>query len=484
MTDKRSFKAIYMRVLYLFILMFSGVTFAQECRIEGYPFAINCIEIASQTKQGFLIKVFQVQSTVRYPRPDPIFWLPDGLTLNPSVRAPSVISTFSRIRAQRDFIWITFEHQDKFLLKACNPNADSTRLMIADIPHRLDPLYANEKLANCVNKISQLTDQSIFSYENIAHLYEEVRQKLGLKQVVVVAEGRGAEIAFEWQNISPNAIRFAVMDSPTLNKLDFKIEQSVSEENALNAVFSACSKSKKCHHDFPHPRQDFLKIIDTLPQTITVNDPLTLKKMTFEMDAVLFMKAMQFVLQTSGRAKILPMLLANARQGNWQPFVGFLSISWFKKNNKTNLGVFLLESCKYFDPTESKRAQGLNSIAKWFFEVGQKRAQRYCSGVDLTDKKELVFSAPTLVFDGGVDPSRQKLRGFFNRATMVYAENAGSNLLGYGCAKDVVFRFVKAKDESNNQHYLPTLNSLNAGCLTQVPYPSMDGIGYFLKGTP
>jgi pimeloyl-ACP methyl ester carboxylesterase len=466
------------------MLLFSGVGFAQECRIEGYPYAINCIEIAPQSKQDFLIKVFQVQSTVRYPRPEPIFWLPDGLTLNPTERAPSMISTLSRIRAQRDFMWITFEHPDKLRLKECNPDADSTHLIIADIPHRLDPLYSTEKLSNCIHKISQLSDQAIFSYENIAQLYEETRQKLGLKQVVIVAEGRGAEIALEWQKIAPNAIRFAVMDSPTINKLDFKIEQSISQENALNAVFNACQKSKRCHQEHPNPKNDLMDVISSLPQTITVSDPLTLQKVTFEMNEVLLMQAMQFILRSSGRAKILPLLLANARKGDWQPLVGFLGISWFKKNNKSNLGVFLLDSCRYFDPTEKKRAHGLNTIAQWFFHVGQKRMQRSCSAISITAKKELVFNVPSLVFDGGVDPSRQKLLGFFKRSTMVYAKNAGANLLGYGCTKDVVYRFVKAMDEAENSNYLPDVKSLDADCITQVPYPSMDNIGVFLKGSP
>lgn len=481
MQSKKNSLAVITFMLSIFLVLLSQMSFAYECRIEGYAYAIDCIELPSQKEKDFDVRVFKVSATVRYPRPEPIVWIPDGLVLNPSERAPSMIATLSRVRAQRDFLWLELQSQQKKDLQACNPDTNITRLKIDDIANRIDPLQSPEPLINCQRNIVPPNDMKAFSYENIAAVYESVRKKLGVKQVVVVAEGRGAEIALAWQQLAPEAIRFSVLDSPVFYKLDFNIEQAVSQENALKAVFNACRKSAQCNKNYPNPQSDFLTILEKLPQTISVKDPLTLQATTFEMTDQLFLQAMQFLLRSPSRAKTLPMLLASAQSGDWQPFVGMLSVGWFRKNNEANLGLYLSETCKKFDESETGRAQGLNNIASWFFQTGQNRLLSMCGGTQSVKISNAMFNAPSLVLTGGVNPARQKILSFFKNKTVLEAKNAGANLLGYGCTKDVVYRYFKALDSMENHTLSPEFKSLDASCVSNIPYPSMDSQPFFLK---
>lgn len=463
------------------LILLSPLSFAHECRIEGYAYAIDCIEFATQNENDFDVTVFKVSATVRYPHPEPIIWIPDGLVLNASERAPSMIATLSRVRSQRDFLWLELQSPQKKILQACNPDTHLTQLKIADMANRIDPLQSPELLMSCKKSIAQLNDMNQFSYESIAKVYENTRKKLGLQQVVVVAEGRGAAIALAWQQLAPEAIRFSVLDSPVFYKLDFNIEQAVSQENALKAVFNACRKSVRCNKSYPNPQGDFLTIIEKLPQTISVKDPLTLQTTTLEMTDQLFLQGMQFLLRTPSRAKTLPMLLASARSGDWQPFIGMLSVGWAKKNNEANFGLYLLETCNRFDESEAARAQDLNNLATWFFQTDQKRLQAMCGNTQARGIKSAVFHTPSLVLTGGVNPARQKTLSFFKNKTVIDAKNAGANLLGYGCTKDVVYRYFKALDSAENQASPPDLKKMDATCITKIPYPSMDSQPFFLK---
>ncbi len=482
MNTKKHSLVIITFMLSIFLVLVSQASFAKACRISNYAYEIDCIKLDYLNKNDFDVTVFKVSATVRYPRPEPIIWIPDGLVIQPTERASSMIAVLSRVRGKRDFLWIDLQSPQKDTLQACNPDAYITELKIANISNRLDPFHSPDMLMNCQKNIAQLKDKNAFSYENIAAVYESMRKKLGVKQVVVVAEGRGAEIALAWQQLAPEAIRFAVMDSPVFNKLDFNIEQAVSQENALMAVFNACQKSTQCQKNYPNPQHDFLSILEKLPQTVSVQDPLTLQNTSFVMDDQLFLQAMQVLLRAPSRAKSLPMLLSSAQSGDWQPLVGMLSVGWFRRNNVANFGLYIIESCKKFDESETGRAQGLNSIATWFFQVGQNRLRGMCGETQSIPVNSTVFHAPSLVLSGGVNPTRQKSLPPFKYKTVVDAKNAGANLLGYGCTKDVVYRYFKALDAVEDTAFSPELKSLDANCITAIPYPSMDTQPFFLKG--
>lgn len=468
-------------MLSLISILFSHLTYAKECRIEGYSYAIDCIELRAQDERGFSINVFQVPATVRYPHPEPIVWIPDGLVLKPSERAPTMISMLNRVRGQRNLVWLEIEHPQKNTLLACNPDLYPPKFKVANISNRIDPLHSDEILENCKNKL-QLVDANVFTYENIAANYEYSRKKLGLKQVIVVAEGRGAEIALAWHRLAPDSIRFAVLDSPSIYKYGYSISQATAQDRSLQAVFLGCQQSETCNKNNPNLAEVFLTITKSLPQTISLKDPLTMQSASFIMDESLFLQSIQFLLRSPSRAKTLPLLLSKAHGGDWQPFVGMLSMGWYRKMNGANLGLYMIETCKRYDASEADMTHGLAGISAWFFNAEQNRLNRLCGAHNnIAQKISTPFNAPVLILSGGVNPSNHQDFSMFQHKTLLHVKNAGASLIGYGCTKDVVYRYFKAVEHFNSK-ILPDDKSLEASCITQIPYPSMDQQPFFLRG--
>ena len=89
-------------------------------------------------------------------------------------------------------------------------------------------------------------------------------------------------------------------------------------------------------------------------------------------------------------------------------------------------------------------------------------------------------STPTLLFSGGADPATPPRHGARIAAALgpatqhVVVPNAGHSVLGVGCARDLLYRFIDAADDA-------AATAIDAGCVKAIPRPgvfipmSMDG---------
>jgi len=77
---------------------------------------------------------------------------------------------------------------------------------------------------------------------------------------------------------------------------------------------------------------------------------------------------------------------------------------------------------------------------------------------------------PTLLLSGGIDPATPPRHGervaqaLGPGARHVVVPNAGHNVLGVGCAGDVLYRFIDAADDRD-------ATAVDASCLRSIPRP-------------
>jgi pimeloyl-ACP methyl ester carboxylesterase len=81
-------------------------------------------------------------------------------------------------------------------------------------------------------------------------------------------------------------------------------------------------------------------------------------------------------------------------------------------------------------------------------------------------------TTPTLLFSGGIDPATPPRHGariaaaLGSAAQHVVVPNAGHSVLGVGCARDLLYRFIDAADDA-------TATAIDAGCVKAIPRPGV-----------
>jgi pimeloyl-ACP methyl ester carboxylesterase len=81
-----------------------------------------------------------------------------------------------------------------------------------------------------------------------------------------------------------------------------------------------------------------------------------------------------------------------------------------------------------------------------------------------------VSSAPVLLLSGGIDPVTPTRHGaavakaLGPKARHISVDNAGHGLLAHGCVRDVLYRYVNAKEEGD-------AIKVDASCVRQIPRP-------------
>lgn len=446
-----------------------------QCRIADYPFSVSCTKLpASQSKpaSSFDIQTFKVEARVRYPKPTPLIWIPDGLGVISSQRAPYIINALSRVRNYRDLIWLELKSGKGLPPLSCQTyteNGQNPSLAI-----RLYRANDDQLRRQCVHTLQALGGLKQFDYTSIAQAYERMAQHYGLKKVTVFAEGRGALIATAWQQMAPDRIAFQVFDSaPRMPDDKEAITQSLANEIALKKVFEACKASAACRQQFKHDMTDWLKLIQKLPVATTVKDPTTLQSTRLSITNDMLASWTIQLLRQPNKSRYLPLLLTHALTGDWQPMLGMLANPWQNKIEPFNHALAMAEQCIYSSHNRTSPQNKLSPIADWFYQSEQHRNQILCN--DLTEYQPYPMrwhsETPTLMLIGMATPSTESSWQNTANLSVIKAPGAGHGLLSHACARDVVYRYFKFRDDSSTGKYTPPLD---ASCLSKIPYPHME----------
>lgn len=464
----------------LFALLEIQPLFAFEpCRIEGYAFEIECQSVDVQAETNLLaskiqLQVFRVSALVRYPLPEPIFWIPNDIGVDTNKIAPTMISALSRIRNHRDFLWMSMQREGGTPIIDCEGEWAQTSGLLT-IRQRIDAFSDDRFLHHCQAKVQAFKLQS-FSDKAIANHYEKVRQTLGIKQVVIFTEGRGANIALAWQKIAPKAIKFQVFDSPIIVNDGSNDRSALQAQSVMDNAIQACLQNTRCQAANPTTNQDFANIVKQLPIQLTVNDPLTGASEQMMMDELLFYKIILNLLQSPSHTALLPTLLTSASKGDWQPMIGVLSLSWSKRRSTFNHGLYLASQCANDDAKRSENNE------QWFYQMQLKRFNQLCGFSQQNSSKSVeqnlidqqrTVRTPTLLLTGTLNPYDFTDFAFLRHRTHLKVANVGFGVLSYGCSRDVIYQYFKLQNKVYEDAKTIQLNQL-PDCLNHIPYPSLD----------
>jgi pimeloyl-ACP methyl ester carboxylesterase len=196
---------------------------------------------------------------------------------------------------------------------------------------------------------------------------------------------------------------------------------------------------------------------------------------TVEMSASTLAGMLRGPLYVPALASALPVAMGEATRGRFEPLAALaLGLSGSRRSSQLAAGMHFAVVCAEDFPRVAAATDRPGA------DVGDAFADIYRDACRALPRAEVpaAFYAmvpaqqATLVLSGGIDPVTPPRHG--ERATKalgalarhVVVPNAGHGVMGIGCMRDVLFRFVSAATDAEAL-------AVDAGCVTAIPRPPM-----------
>lgn len=459
-------RKLHIAALGILLACLSTQAFAYKCRISDYPHEVECgtfeVKNAISGKTD-VIAWHRVEARARYPLPDPVIWIPGGLGVDATDRAPAVINILSRLKNSRDLIWIDILGSGNSTPLKCAKPANSS------ITEKIDIFSNPRTLQSCHHEIAGRGGFGQYSYQQFAHHYEQLRQHLKLGKVNVIADSVGGNIALAWHSTAPQAVRSMVLDSPPPLDDTPTIQRAKSYARVFGEIHQACQLDVDCRKFHPQSSAYLKTILDKLPVQTTLINPHTGLKEHLEISEGIFAQLLMSILRSPARAAALPNVLHSASEGNWQPIIGLGALSWAKLNTKFSNGLWLASVC---ENSQAHPEIQLEGNADWFYRMQKKRLHVLCDGKWGKAKQyALPQTIPVLIVTPLADPfSADSVTGGHN-VKVIPVPGASTGILSLGCARDIVYRFITDIQAQSN--------TLDDSCLTNLPLPVVGPVNRF-----
>lgn len=452
----------------------------RPCRIEGMANELQCGSIKRPLNpaeaQGTQIDIrfVVVPAMARNKQPDPVLVLAGGPGQSAINIAPMMISRLARLNNRRDLVFIDQRGTGKSAPLQC---ADEEQLPMAE---GLDANAQFQRLERCRQDLSKLPygDLRYFSTSVAMQDFEAVRVALGAPAWNLIGGSYGTRAALEYLRLFPAQVRRTVIDGVAPPDMALPASISTDGQAALEASFKACEKEPACASQFPQLRQQWAGLLQSLPRKISVLHPLTGLPESFSLSREMLLRAVRLPLYAPSLAAALPTAIAAASQGRFEGLLGLSSAFGGGRAGKLAQGMHFSVVCAEDMPrlADSKDAAGA--------DFGQDQAQFYTQACKNWPRASIApdfyklppAPSPVLLLSGGADPVTPPRHGErvakalgatqAQRVQHIVVPEAGHGVMGLGCMRELLFRFIDAKTDAQA---LPQ----DASCASKIPRPTV-----------
>jgi pimeloyl-ACP methyl ester carboxylesterase len=307
---------------------------------------------------------------------------------------------------------------------------------------------------------------------------EAVRQALGAPQVNLVGGSYGTRAALEYQRQFPQAVRRTVIDGVAPPDMALPLAMSADAQAAFDAVLAACAAEPGCAAAFPALRQDWARLLASLPRDVTVAHPMTGLRETLRLDADILRTLVRAPLYVPRLASAVPLALHEAAQGRYEPLFGLASaMGGSDRAQRLAAGMHFAVICAEDGPAlaADERPAVAGAPGADFGDGMAALYREVCAVWPRGPVPEGFYAmppapAPTLVLSGGADPvtpprhGQRVAQALGAQARHVVVAQAGHGVMALPCLRDVLFRFIDAADG-------PAALQVPADCAAAMPRP-------------
>ena len=462
------------------------------CRVPGIANEVRCgvvrrpLDAARPTGPQLDIHFIVVPAVARRHLPDPVFLLAGGPGQSAIALAPAVLPLFARLNNRRDIVFVDQRGTGRSAPLECE---DRRHAPLAE-PAGIDAQLA--QLRQCLTRLSTAVpltsadDLRYFTTTIAMQDLDAVRVRLGAERINLVGVSYGTRAALEYARQFPQRLRRSVLDGVAPPDMVLPTSGGIDTQAAFDAMLADCERSPACQRAHPTLRADWRTLLASLPKPVSAIHPLTGRRETFTLDADRVLGAVRGPLYAPSLAAGLPQAIGEAAQGRYEALLGLADALASRRGGTVAMGMHFSVLCAEdgphlpVDQAMSERPAevpdaGPVSLTAPFIDHAARLYQRTCAFWPRGAVPEAYYRIPpastaTLLLSGGRDPATpprhadRVARALGPKARQLMVENAGHGLMGIGCVRDVMFRFVDAADDA-------TALAVDALCVADIPRP-------------
>ncbi len=448
-----------------------------NCRLRGVEHEALCGVIKRPLDpaqpQGTQIDLHYavLPALARNKKPDPVFFFAGGPGQSAIEIAAQVGSMLGRFSNRRDIVLIDQRGVGKSAPLICGTD-DPAR----SLAEQFDMKRQRERQAQCFDRLKGLPHGDLRFYTTTIAMADAdaVRAALGAEQINLIGGSYGTRAVLEYMRRFPQHVRRAVIDGVAPPDMVLPASSSSDNQAVLDATFAACEQDSGCSTREPQLAQRWRTLLASLPRAVTLAHPLTGKSEAIELTREALLGMVRGPLYAPALAAALPSAIGEATHGRFEPLAAAAMAFGGRRGTQMAAGMHFAVVCAEDFPRLGRTTDkpGVD-FGESFASLYEDACPRIARGVVPDAFYTLPpASAATLVLSGGLDPVTPPRHGarvaavLGAKAKHVVVPHAGHGVMGIGCMRDVLYRFV---DAATNEEAL----QVDASCVTKIPRPPM-----------
>ncbi len=449
----------------------------KPCRLRGVEHEALCGVVPRPLDparpQGVQVDIhFAVlPALARNKKPDPVFFFAGGPGQSAIEIASTVGAMLGRFTNRRDIVLIDQRGVGRSAPLVCEPD-DPAR----PLAEQFDMQRMRQQQAQCFDKLKALPygDLRFFTTTIAMDDAEAVRAALGAEKINLVGGSYGTRAVLEYQRQFPQRVRRAVIDGVAPPDMVLPASFSADNQAALDALFAACKADKACDAREPQLTERWRALLASLPRAVTLAHPLAGRSESIELTRETLLGMVRGPLYAPTLAAALPVAIGEATRGRFEPLAGVAMSFGGRRGTQIAAGMHFAVVCAEDFPRLDRASDKPGT------DFGGAFASLYdetCPTVARGSVPDAFYTVPpapaaTLVLSGGLDPvtpprhGERVAKALGAKAKHVVVPNAGHGVMGIGCMRDVLYRFVDAASDDDAL-------KVDASCVTAIPRPPM-----------
>jgi pimeloyl-ACP methyl ester carboxylesterase len=453
----------------------------EPCRLTGVETAALCgtlqrpLDLAQLDGTQITLHYAVLPAVARRKLPDPVFFFAGGPGQSAIALAGTANRLFARLGNRRDIVLIDQRGTGRSAPLHCDDGSP-----LRPLAEMTDMTRQRAELRDCMTRLQALPHGDLRHYTTTVAMQdaEAVRQALGAPRVNLVGGSYGTRAALEYMRQFPQAVRRVVIDGVAPPDMALPQAMSLDAQAALDAVFTACDAQPACQQAFPALRQDWQRLLASLPREVSVTHPVSGTPERLRLDRDMALGLVRAPLYVPVLASALPLAVHQAAEGRFEPLFGLASsMGGGSRAQRLAAGMHFSVICAEDGPSlDSAAGAAGGATASPDFGDGMARLYRdVCAqwprGAVPADFYAISPApAATLVLSGGADPVTPPRHGERSAAALganarhVVVAQAGHGVMSLPCMRDVLYRFIDAPTDA-------AALQVSADCAAAVPRP-------------